>query len=403
MAATKTQLTGGGFQDSEGDPLSFGYLKMKLSQDASVSGVGNICSGIEITIQLDVNGNVVASPAQSVWANTGGVLAPINTFYKVTGYTAAGQRAWGPNNQQVAAGATFNLGSWVPNQVIQWFPTVGATPLAVEVRGAAFSSTTLLNFESSDSSVTITDEGSGLLNFQGNSSILEVNGTPITTQSPVNFENGSGIAITNPSAGNILITNSVPGAAFGSGIGAWFLGPGVTDVALIFGSTNFGQVAVNAANGSITANQVAVYLFELYAAFTISKISSECTDNIGGAHATFGIYSQAGAKLVDGGAFSTLTSPGVQTNIITPVTLTPGVYWFAQAATTGTAAHFFGTNVSAASNTNGMIDALLKNATRVAIAANALNSGILPATLGTLTPFTPSNINGDGIALPVFE
>ena len=130
---------------------------MKLSQDASVSGVGVICSGIEITIQLDVNGNVVASPAQSVWANTGGVLAPINTFYKVTGYTAAGQRAWGPNNQQVAAGATFNLGSWVPNQVIQWFPTVGATPLAVEVRGAAFSSTTLLNFESSDSSVTITD------------------------------------------------------------------------------------------------------------------------------------------------------------------------------------------------------------------------------------------------------
>ena len=166
MAATKTMLTGGGFQDGEGNPLALGYLTMKLNQDASVSGVGNICSGIEITIQLDVNGNVVTSPAQSVWANTGGVLAPINTFYKVTGYTAAGQRAWGLNNQQVAAGATFNLSSWVPNSVISWFPTIGATPLAVEVRGAAFSSTTLLNFESSDSSVTITDEGSGLLNFQ---------------------------------------------------------------------------------------------------------------------------------------------------------------------------------------------------------------------------------------------
>ena len=129
MAATKTQLLGGAFQDSEGNPLSLGYLKMKLSQDASVSGVGNICSGIEITIQLDVNGNVVASPAQSVWANTGGVLSPINTYYHVTGYTAAGQRAWGPNNQQVAAGATFNLSSWVPNSVISWFPEVSQNVL----------------------------------------------------------------------------------------------------------------------------------------------------------------------------------------------------------------------------------------------------------------------------------
>ena len=117
----------------------------------------------------------------------------------------------------------------MPNQVIQWFPTVGATPLAVEVRGAAFSSTTLLNFESSDSSVTITDEGSGLLNFQSASSLtVEVNGTQISSTNPINFESGAGVVVSNPSAGNILITNSAPGAAFsGAGTGQ-FAGPGLT-------------------------------------------------------------------------------------------------------------------------------------------------------------------------------
>jgi hypothetical protein len=179
MAASKTVLTGGAFQDSEGNPLALGYLTMKLSQDAAVSGVGVICSGIEITINLDVNGNVVASPAQSVWANTGGVLSPVNTFYKVTGYTAKGQRAFGPSNQQVAAGATFNLGSWVPNQVIQWFPSPQS--LALEVNGTPASSQTVQNLEAG-ANITITDEGGGNIQIaaSGGSSGSPV-GSNITT------------------------------------------------------------------------------------------------------------------------------------------------------------------------------------------------------------------------------
>jgi hypothetical protein len=120
MPASKVQLIGGHFQDSEGNALANGYLTMFLSQDGTVTGVANICAGIEITIQLDVNGTVVTSPAQFIWGND--VILPVNTYYKVTGYSAAGQPAWGPNIQQVASGSTFDVGTWTPGQIISWIP-----------------------------------------------------------------------------------------------------------------------------------------------------------------------------------------------------------------------------------------------------------------------------------------
>ena len=444
MAATKTQLLGGAFQDSEGNPLSLGYLKMKLSQDASVSGVGNICSGIEITVQLDENGNVaegglvnvactgdatitdgmyatisvgdvtpffIGQSVQasgfsdtlvsingqsgltvsaigtntvtiqshdltnsvltdqnagvltvlqigldtSVWANTGGVLSPVNTYYRVTGYTAAGQRAWGPNNQQVGSGATFNLGSWVPNSVISWFPTVSQFPaLAVEVAGAPFSSPTLLDFESSDSSVTITDEGAGVLNFQASG-----------------------------------------GASF-SGNGAYFFGPGITDTGSIYGTIMLESMSMSNYSGG----QVIVYLFELLAPFTISKASQLALGSQFAVHAHAGIYSYAGNKLVDTGTFLYEAGSGIQTNTFTPVTLPAGMYWHAQATDTTSVGQWVG--VAIPGGADAAITVLVKNSTRAAIAANVLG-GTMPATLGTLTPFIPSNSNGDGIFCPLYE
>src|ERR1019366_6804161 len=125
----KVQLTGGSFQDSEGNLLSLGYLEMQLSQDESVSGSGQICSGITITIQLDVNGAVVVSPVQSVWGND--VMLPVNSYYRVTGFSAKGQLAWGPNNQQVTGAGPFDVGTWVPNQVVSWTPSLQAPAITV--------------------------------------------------------------------------------------------------------------------------------------------------------------------------------------------------------------------------------------------------------------------------------
>ena len=161
MSATKTELTGGNFQDSEGNPLDGGYLTLRLSQDCTVPGVGNVCSGIEILITLDSNGNAVAG--QYVWSNL--VMSPQNNYYRVTGYTAEGQKAWGPNNQQVASGATFNLDAWIPNSVISWFPDI-QVPTIIEVNGVPLSSPSPVNFESSDSSVTITNPSAGIIDLQ---------------------------------------------------------------------------------------------------------------------------------------------------------------------------------------------------------------------------------------------
>jgi hypothetical protein len=168
MTATQVQLTGGGFQDSEGNLLADGYLEFVLSQDSSVTGVGNICAGITITIQLDSDGNAASSassPAaadQYLWGND--VLNTPNTFYKVTGFTAEGQPAWGPNNQQVYGSSPFDLGTWVPNTVYQWTPPV--QQVSLNVNGVAASSQIRQNLESTDASVTITDEGNGNINFQ---------------------------------------------------------------------------------------------------------------------------------------------------------------------------------------------------------------------------------------------
>lgn len=116
----KIQITGGGFQDSEGNLLANGYLKMVLSQDCQVASTAQICSGIEVTVPLDGSGNV--SGTVNVWPND--QLLPVNNFYTVTGYTQQGQRAWGPNVQQITGAGPFSLTSWVPNQLVSWVPPI---------------------------------------------------------------------------------------------------------------------------------------------------------------------------------------------------------------------------------------------------------------------------------------
>lgn len=164
MTASKVQLTGGHFQDAEGNLLANGYLKMKLNQDGTVPGVCNVCSGIEISIQLDGSGSVVTSPTQSVWGND--AVMPVNSYYVVTGYTEQGQPAWGPNIQQVIGSGPFDVGTWIPNQVISWTNPNAGRQLSLQNNGVLNSSQNVLNLESTDASVTITDEGSGNINLQ---------------------------------------------------------------------------------------------------------------------------------------------------------------------------------------------------------------------------------------------
>lgn len=105
-------ITGGGFQDSLGNPLADGYLIFQLSQDARVAANQQVVAGYRVTIALDANGN----GSGSIWAND--VLSPGGTFYNVSAYSAAGQLVWGPNPQQVlSTPSPFDIGTWIPASV----------------------------------------------------------------------------------------------------------------------------------------------------------------------------------------------------------------------------------------------------------------------------------------------
>lgn len=208
MTATKVQLTGGVFQDSEGNKLALGYLIMKLAMDANISGVGNIASGIDIRIQLDANGSVVASPAQSVWGID--QMLPVNNYYRVTGYTAAGQPAWGPNNQQViGSGGTFDVGTWVPNQVISWVPPL--QPLQLDTNATLNPNQGRLNFEDT-ASVTWAVDSNG--NLEATADVpagidLQTNSVDNADQTVLNFEDTPTVTWASTAGGVVKATATV--------------------------------------------------------------------------------------------------------------------------------------------------------------------------------------------------
>jgi len=137
-------------------------------------------------------------------------------------------------------------------------------------------------------------------------------------------------------------------------------------------TTDGGIVGVN--------NQVLVTQFVLPITITVGQISFDVTTAIGGSVSAVGIYDSSGNKLVAADNVST-ASTGVKTTAIgSPVTLTPGIYYFAQgSSSTGVGMTCLVTNT----NWNTMRN---HNTTkRQGAAANALSAGVLPSTLGTVT------------------
>jgi|ERR1035441_3612507 hypothetical protein len=128
-------LTGGSFQDSIGNPVSFGTLVMTLIQSDNQIGYlysnlnslvlspvvdSEVCQGLSFEIPLDINGDVVASPVYSVYAND--ALEPPNSYYLCTVYSERGEKLWGPNPQQILMSlsplsTTFDIGQWIPGSI----------------------------------------------------------------------------------------------------------------------------------------------------------------------------------------------------------------------------------------------------------------------------------------------
>jgi hypothetical protein len=99
-------LTGGGFQDSDGNPLAYGSLTAKLSADAylevtppATTSSILVCAGQTLEYALDDEGNVSTSPPQYIWPNNllTNALSLQVSFYQLSAFSADGQLVWGPN------------------------------------------------------------------------------------------------------------------------------------------------------------------------------------------------------------------------------------------------------------------------------------------------------------------
>jgi hypothetical protein len=112
------EITGGGFSDSEGNPLENGIVNFQLSADSTDSATGEflICSGEKISFALDSNGNVAAS--SNLWPNdllVSNVSGVTDTFYWMSAEDENGQTVYGPNAFQILSSPSpFVLNALVP-------------------------------------------------------------------------------------------------------------------------------------------------------------------------------------------------------------------------------------------------------------------------------------------------
>jgi hypothetical protein len=111
------QITGGAFQDPAGNLLANGYLLFQLNQDSFITSTAiQICADSAIKVPLDVNGNVVTSPAYYLYANNS--IIPPNSFYTMSGHSARGQLVYGPVYVSIPITPNpFDLGTLIPGDI----------------------------------------------------------------------------------------------------------------------------------------------------------------------------------------------------------------------------------------------------------------------------------------------
>ncbi len=153
--AGKIQITGGAFQDFEGNVLANGYLTMQLSHDEQEAvDPGEVVAGLILRVPLDANGNVAGTVY--VWPND--QLNPAFSFYIVNAFTRSGILAWAaPQFQTVTGSGPFDIGTWIPNN-----PPTGGAPVGsilLQTNGTNNSDQALLNLAAGTGITLVNDAG----------------------------------------------------------------------------------------------------------------------------------------------------------------------------------------------------------------------------------------------------
>ncbi len=110
--STKVQIEGGAFQNEQGVVVALGTLVLQLSQDAQVVSPPSQVNDTPITVNLDSNGNVPASPSVLIWGND--QLVPSGTVYSARVFDATGALVWGPQLWSLSGAGPIDLGTLTP-------------------------------------------------------------------------------------------------------------------------------------------------------------------------------------------------------------------------------------------------------------------------------------------------
>ena len=106
MSFPLVQLTGGRFQDAQGNPVANGTLVLQLTGDTlSATGSGQVVAGYSLLIRLNMNGSI-ASGAVFVQAND---LTNPTTKYNVQVYSADGRPVWANPHQWTVSSAASSV------------------------------------------------------------------------------------------------------------------------------------------------------------------------------------------------------------------------------------------------------------------------------------------------------
>jgi hypothetical protein len=330
--ATTCTVTATITDPSQTNLLGNAFIKFRLR---NFTGFVPQVAGTSIIVEdtIDAYPNPAGVISQVLTCNT--AISPVNTFYTC--------EMWNQGRIVSSANYIFN-GNTSLNTAGNLNPAPAPyAPYGIlfENNGAPNSSQYVLNLESTDGTVAITDVGGGTLNLQST------------------------------------------GSSFGTSGDGGFWGPGIVldDFAMF-------TLAGSDTTLSPTSGLVFGYQFVLESKWTISRCSTYLSvTSFNGQNFSFGIYNASGNLVVDSGAFICVSNlpaaDTVLTNTFVPVTLGPGTYYFVQSTWT---LHNLTCSVNALGATNNITAQVYNaNALRTVVATNTYNGTSLPATLGTLT------------------
>jgi hypothetical protein len=218
----------------------------------------------------------------------------------------------------------------------------------------------------------------------GGSGVTAVTGTlPISSSGgstpdiSVNAATSSSLGVVQPDNSTITISGGVISSTGGGvvidipGIGDWIPG-------FLPGSVTGPPTGIGAFIG--TVNQLLVVQFVLPVAITVNNIIITIANAVAASKTAVGVYSSSGNKLVAADNIDSSTT-GTKVTSVTSTVLTPGVYYLAQCASS--------LSVTADSIIYNSDLVTMRNSgtvKRSGSAANPMVSGVLPSTLGTITP-----------------